>query len=59
MYSISLGTRVSVNLLPKAEVLLGLKINEAFVFKSEEQEEPDKHHLFVIGLLFVQVGILV
>jgi hypothetical protein len=59
MYSISLGTRVSVNVLPKDEVLLGFKINKAYVFKSEEQEEPDQHHLLVIGLLFFQIGVLV
>ena len=58
MYSISLGTRVSVNVLPKDEVLLGFKINKAYVFKSEEQEEPDQHHLLVIGLLFFQIGVL-
>lgn len=59
MYSISLGTRISVNVLPKSEVLLGLKVNEAYVLKSEDQEEPDKHHLLVIGMLFFQIGILI
>ena len=59
MFSISLGSRMSISVLPKEEVLIGIKLNKAYVFKTEDQEEPDQHYILVIGAGIFQIGILI
>ena len=59
MFSISLGSRMSINVLPKEEILVGIKVNQAYVFKTEDQEKPDQHYLLAIGLGIFQIGILI
>ena len=58
MLNIPLSKRFTVSLLPKTEILLGLKINEVLIYKQEDPENPEDHYLLSIGIGIAQIGIL-